>query len=201
MTTPTQGTDIVSDEEPKKKKKKGKLGKLLVMGGGVLLLAGGGAGAGLYLAQSGLIGGGSKAHAAEDPDKPQLVPKGSKPKVEGEEAKSEPSGEGAKYESSYFQMEKEFTSNLRDSVHFIQVGLAISTNYDERVIANLQAHELAVRSSVLMALSETDEEEIFTAPGKRALQKRLVTAINQVLREKEGFGGVGNVYFTNFIVQ
>ena len=33
------------------------------------------------------------------------------------------------------------------------------------------------------------------------MQDRLAKAINAVLKEKEGFGGVGNVYFTNFIVQ
>jgi len=197
----------VSDEP--KKKKKGKLGKMLLMGGGMLLLAGGGAAAGLFLGQSGMLGGkGATAHAAEKPDQPQLVLKGTKPKPEGEAAaegdhgSAAPEGEGgSKYESSYFQMEKEFTSNLRDSVHFIQVGLAVSTNYDDRVIKNLQAHELAVRSAVLMSLSETDEEQVFTAEGKKQLQVRLVKSINQVLQEKEGFGGVGNVYFTNFIVQ
>ena len=45
------------------------------------------------------------------------------------------------------------------------------------------------------------QEQVFTAEGKKALQKRLVTSINQVLQEKEGFGGISNVYFTNFIVQ
>jgi flagellar FliL protein len=29
----------------------------------------------------------------------------------------------------------------------------------------------------------------------------LAKAINATLKEKEGFGGVGNVYFTNFVVQ
>lgn len=187
----------MSDDAAKTKKKKGK-GRLLILLGGVVLLVGGGVGAGLYAAQSGLIGGAE--HAAEDPDKPQLVPKGSKEGEEGEAPKAAAEG-GAAYESSYFQLEKEFTSNLRDSVHFIQVGLAVSTNYDERVIANMERHELAVRSAVLMALSETDEEQVFTAEGKKALQKRLVGAINDVLKEKEGFGGIGNVYFTNFIVQ
>ena len=52
-----------------------------------------------------------------------------------------------------------------------------------------------------MAINETDEEAIFTTEGKKDLQKRLVKAINGVLKEKEGFGGVANVYFTNFIVQ
>ena len=33
------------------------------------------------------------------------------------------------------------------------------------------------------------------------LQARLVKAINATLEQKEGFGGVGNVYFTSFVVQ
>ena len=58
-----------------------------------------------------------------------------------------------------------------------------------------------MRSAVLMTLAETDEEQVFTADGKKDLQRRLAKAINDTLKEKEGFGGVGNVYFTNFIVQ
>ena len=42
---------------------------------------------------------------------------------------------------------------------------------------------------------------MFTSDGKKHLQARLAKAINQVLIEKEGFGGIGNVYFTNFVVQ
>ncbi|WP_293857120.1 flagellar basal body-associated protein FliL [Sphingomonas sp. SCN 67-18] len=193
-------------DEPKKKKK-GKMGKMLMIGGALVLLIGGGAGAGVYFVRSGMVGG----EAKPVDNRPQLVLKGTKPKVEGEgeggegggeaSAESAPSEGGEKYESSYFPMEKEFTSNLRDSVHLIQVGLAVSTNYDQRVINHLKAHEIAVRSAVLMTLGETDEEQVFSAEGKTALQKRLVKAINAVLIEKEGFGGVGNVYFTNFIVQ
>jgi flagellar protein FliL len=113
-----------------------------------------------------------------------------------------PAGEGGdKYASTYYQLEKEFTSNLRESVHFVQVGIAISTPYDNTVIEGLKTHEMAVRSAILLALGETSEEEVFTAEGKKKLQKRLADAINAVLKEKEGFGGVGNVYFTNFIVQ
>jgi flagellar FliL protein len=42
---------------------------------------------------------------------------------------------------------------------------------------------------------------VFTTDGKRQLQARLVKAINATLQQKEGFGGVGNVYFTSFVVQ
>lgn len=187
--------------ETSPKKRKSPL--LLILG--ALVLTGAGVGGGLFFAAPALLGG-SKAEDEKAKEIPQLVPKGSKPKAEeGEEgagaSSAEGEGEKPKYESSYFQLEKEFTSNLRDSTHLIQVGLAVSTNYDARVIENLKGHELAVRSAVLMTLAETDEEQVFTADGKKDLQRRLAKAINDTLKEKEGFGGVGNVYFTNFIVQ
>jgi flagellar protein FliL len=180
-------------DAPAPKKKKGKKLILILV---LLVLLGGGVGAGLFF--TGMLGTKTEAQA-EEKDLPKLLAKGSKPaKAEGEGGGS---AEAPKYESSYFQLEKEFTSNLKDSAHLMQIGLAVSTPYDEKVIEHLKAHELAVRSAVLMTISETDEETIFTSEGKKDLQKRLVKAINDVLKEKEGFGGVGNVYFTNFIVQ
>jgi flagellar protein FliL len=200
-------------------KKKGKAIKFVVAGVGLLALVGGGVGAGLYASSSGLIGGG-KAEAAEA-DGPRLVPKSEEKRASatakeggdgghgGDEAATEshggkptPKGEGGdQYASNYYTMEKEFTSNLRESVHFIQVGIAVSTPYDERVIENLKTHEIAVRSAVLMTLGETPEDAVFTKDGKEALQRRLAAAINGTLKQKEGFGGISNVYFTNFVVQ
>lgn len=200
---------------PKKKKKGLKMVGLLV---GVLALAGVGAGAGVYAAQSGMLS--STPHEAA-PDVPQLVPKSEEKRAssggegEGEgghgESAAESTGHGGmptpagvggdRYASNYYAMDKEFTSNLLDSVHFIQVGIAISTPYDDRVIENLKTHEIAVRSAILMALGETSEDQVFTAEGKRQLQGRLRKAINDTLKQKEGFGGIGNVYFTNFVVQ
>ncbi len=58
-----------------------------------------------------------------------------------------------------------------------------------------------MRSAILMTLGDTTEEQVYTTDGKRQLQVRLVRAINGVLKQKEGFGGVSNVYFTNFVVQ
>jgi len=208
-------------------KKKGKIGKLLVVAGGLIVLIGGGVGAGLYAASSGLVGG--HAEAAGDKDAPRLVPKSEEKRAgeggegaageasgggehgggEGEAAGAEkseglptPAGEGGdRYASTYFTLEKEFTSNLKESVHFVQVGIAVSTPYDDRVITNLKTHEIAVRSAILMTLGNTDEDAVFTQEGKEALQRKLAAAINGVLKQKEGFGGIGNVYFTNFVVQ
>ncbi|QNA85749.1 flagellar basal body-associated FliL family protein [Sphingomonas sp. So64.6b] len=204
-------SDIV--EDVKAPKKKGGLMKKLMIGVGLLVLVGGGVGAGLYASGAGLIGGG--AHAESEAAGPKLVAKSDQKRASeaggeghGEEAASEgvgkptPKGSGGdKFASNYYAMEKEFTSNLQDSVHFVQVGIAISTPYDDTVIDNLKTNEIAVRSAILMALGDTSEEQVFTVEGKTQLQRKLAKAINDTLKEKEGFGGVGNVYFTNFVVQ
>jgi flagellar FliL protein len=192
-------------------KKKGGMIKWLMIGTGLIVLIGGGVGGGLYAANSGLLGGAAAHGESADADTPRLVPKSEEVRAaagkEGEEGgegqgKPTPKGEGGdKYASNYYALEKEFTSNLRESVHFVQVGIAVSTPYDNRVVENLKTHELAVRSAILLALGETNEDDVFTADGKTRLQKRLAAAINGVLKEKEGFGGIANVYFTNFIVQ
>lgn len=196
---------------PAPRKKKG--GKLLVLVGVPIALLATGGGAAVYGMQAGWF---SVKPADAHDDAPKLVPKSEEKRASsggdgghggGEEGsdghgKPTPKGEGGdKYASSYYPLEKEFTSNLQDSVHFVQVGIAVSTPYDARVLDNIKTHEIAIRSQVLMALGETNEEEVFTADGKRRIQDRLVKAINAVLKEKEGFGGVSNVYFTNFIVQ
>lgn len=193
--------------QPPQKKKKGK--KLILFVALPLLLAGAGGG-GFYAWKSGMLNAAS-AGAAEAAG-PRLVPKSEEKRASlggGEHGEGGSHGTkgvpgatgGDKYASSYYPLEKEFTSNLQDSVHFIQVGIAISTPYDDTVLENIKTHEIAIRSAILMALGETSEEQVFTAEGKAQIQKRLVDAINGVLKEKEGFGGVSNVYFTNFIVQ
>jgi flagellar FliL protein len=206
-------------------KKKGKLGKIIVIAVGTLVLVGGGVGAGLYAAGSGVVGGGHVA--AEDENKPKLVPKSEQKRAgeggegghggeggqgggeaEGEAAASDhggkptPAGEGGeRYASNYYALEKDFTANLQDSVHFIQVGVALSTPYDDTVIQNIKSNDIAIRSAILMALGDTTEDQVFTSQGKATLAKRLVASINATLKQKEGFGGVSNVYFTNFVVQ
>ena len=199
-------------------KKKGKMGKIIIGGVALLVLVGGGVGAGVYASSAGLIGGGHGA--AADDGKPKLVPKSEQKPADaegeggggghggGEDAPPEnhgmptPTGEGGdRYASTYFAMEKDFTANLKDSAHFIQVGVAISTPYDNTVIEHLKTNEIAVRSAILMTLGEASEDQVFAAEGKRKLQVGLAKAINDTLKQKEGFGGVSNVYFTSFVVQ
>jgi len=186
-----------------KPKKKGGMKKLLLIGGGAILLVGGGVGAGLYAAGTGLACG----HApAEDPNKPKLVPKEGAEHADAHAPAARHAGapdgpDPTRYQATYYPIEQSFTSNLRDSDGFVQLGIGVSTFYDNRVIENLKKNDMPVRSAVLMTLADQDSFVITTPDGKKALQHALKDAINGVLEQREGFGGVDSVYFTSFIIQ
>ncbi|MDE2437740.1 MAG: flagellar basal body-associated FliL family protein [Sphingomonadales bacterium] len=154
---------------------------------------------------------GSGEHAAKEDNTPKLLRKGQQdpyaPKAEGKEgegggAASEIEGEGgSQYRTSYFRFSDDFTSNLKNSTALVQMSLACSTHRDGRVLMWLKKHELAIRSEILVTLADTPEEDSFTPDGKVRIAKRLTSAINKVLTEAEGFGGVDQVYFKSFLVQ
>jgi flagellar FliL protein len=52
-----------------------------------------------------------------------------------------------------------------------------------------------------MQLAAADEALVASPAGRQQLQRDLTRVINQVLRERTGFGGIDNVYFTSFVVQ
>ena len=83
----------------------------------------------------------------------------------------------------------------------MQLGLSLSTYYDGKVVQNINRQSVPIRSAILMVLSQQDAEALSTPQGKQMLQRDLTAAINQVLRQKEGFGGVDNVYFSNLVIQ
>lgn len=206
--------------EAKPKKKGGLVKKLVMFGVLPLVLVGGGAGAGLWAA-----GGMSKDEAGhakkEDPNRPKLMLKsedGHGEAAEGGEGggeKSNISGGGgtpdegpepahpdpSEYQATYFAMEQPFTSNLSDSDGFLQVGVGVSTYYDMKVIDNVKAADMPVRSAILTVLSEQSAEALSTPQGKVALRKALRDAINQTLKQNQGFGGISDVFFTSFIIQ
>jgi len=185
------------------KKKGGALKKMLVMLIALIVVGGGGAAGGLYAMNGSIFGGGG--HAEEiDPDQPQLVVRegvSSEAAAEGRARARNGAPDPRVFKATYHPMEGNFTSNLRGGEAFVQVGLGVSTFYDEKVIANLTTHEMAIRSAVILTLSEADPLEITTLQGKEALKQSLRNAINGVLTNREGFGGIDDVYFTSFVTQ
>ena len=200
-------SDPATDEAaPTNKKGKSLLVKCLI--GAVLL--GTGSGGTYALVKSGMIGHGEADAKNKMKDLPKLVKKGEEDpyaaKTEGKEGEGGGDAEiegdgGSEYKTSYYNFTEDFTSNLRNSSALVQISLACSTRRDGRVLLWLKKHELAIRSVILVVLADTPEEDAFTPVGKASLQKRLTAAINKVLTDTEGFGGVDQVYFKSYLVQ
>ncbi len=188
----------MSDKEATPPKKGGKGKKMALLAGGALLLGGGGAGAAIY---AGGLGGASQP---KGPDRPKLVPRDGVSESDAARYYS-PTGDKrvdpAKFEATYYTMKDSFTSNLKDGESFVQVGLGVSTYYDERVVEAVQRHEMALRSAVLLTLADQDSLTLSTPQGKEALKDALRKSVNDVLKKKEGFGGIDDVEFTSFVVQ
>ena len=194
-----------TETEAKQPKKKGGMVKKLIL---PIVLLGAGAG-GVYGAMlAGVIGG--HGEEKKEDNKPKLIKKGEEDPFavkkegdkEGEGGGAEIEGDGgSEFRTSYYTFSEDFTSNLRNSDALVQVSVACSTRRDGRVLMWLKKHELAIRSRMLEVLADTPEEDVYTIEGKDRLQKRLTAAINKVLTETEGFGGVDAVYFKSYLVQ
>lgn len=111
------------------------------------------------------------------------------------------SPELTRFEYHYKELEREFLANITNSRKVIQVQMAIMTNYDERVFANVDKHQFALRSAVLDALRQTTEADLVKPDFRKALAMTLKVEMNTVLEKYEDFGGIEEVYFTNFVVQ
>lgn len=102
---------------------------------------------------------------------------------------------------TYYEFPGNFTTNLKGSKKFLQVSIGVSTQYDEQVMANVDSHQLALRSEILGIISEFAAEEVSNREGKKVLADKLKDGINEILEDVEGFGGVENVHFTSFVLQ
>ena len=100
--------------------------------------------------------------------------------------------------TTYFEFPGTFTTNLRSSRKFLQVGLGVSTQYDDEVISNVEDHQLALRSEILNVMSEFTEEEIQGKEGREALARALADGVNVKLMQLEDFGGIEEVHFYLF---
>jgi flagellar protein FliL len=167
---------------------------------------------------------------AEDPNVPHKVKVGEKKaegekkgegdkKSEGEKKPEEKKGEGdkkgdakaegkgkavpeeEKFVTTYYEFPTPFTTNLRNSRKFIQCGIGVGTQYDATVIENLKKHELAIRSEVLLILSDQTEADLVGIENRKKVQDLIKDGINKVLIEREHFGGIENVFFTTMVMQ
>jgi flagellar FliL protein len=210
----------MAEENNQENEKKSPLKLILMIVGGIVLL-GGGIGVGMF------IGGGDDTDPSteiskiiEKKENPEELDKENQEKEEelaeecAEEEKDEegncPAGpkkipkitpEEEIFTTTYYEFPGNFTANLKGSKKFLQLSVGVSTQYDEQVMANVESHQLALRSEILTIMSEFSSDDISGRDGKYKLAEALRDGINETLMKVEGFGGIENVHFTSFVVQ
>jgi len=146
-------------------------------------------------------GDGHAAPAADGHAAPAADSHG-KPAAEAEAKElASPEGEAERWKFNYYAFEKPLLSNVAGSRKVMQVTLTIMTHYDERVIKNLKTHELALRAGILDVMRQKTEADLLRPDFRKALAEDLRLVINSLLEKYEGFGGIEEVMFTEFVVQ
>src|SRR3546814_19554035 len=125
--------------EEKMAKRPGKKKKLIVIGAALLGSVGGGVGAGLYA--TGAIAGES-SHV--DPNLPQLVLREGVDEsvaVKYFSPTGDKSPDPTKFVASYYPLGEQFTVNLKDIEGFLQVGVGLSNDSTQAVLAKVKRVE------------------------------------------------------------
>ena len=190
----------MAEEEVEEKKSKGGLIKIILFAVGGIMLVVMGLGVGYFV------------FGSSQPDPSEEIETIIERKMEEAEAAksaadnvspqkvSKETPEQENFVTIYYEFPGTFTTNLRGSRKMLQVGIGVSTQYDDTVMMNVEAHELALRSTVLGVLSEFGEEDVQGTNGKAALASALKEGINSKLILLENFGGVEEVLFTSFVL-
>lgn len=152
---------------------------------------------------------GGDAHAAADPHAaPAAGGGGHGDAKDAHGAPAAPAGPVGKpvpskeqFATTYFEFPGNFTTNLRGSKRFIQVSIGLATQYDKKVIENVQKHEVAIRAEVLALIAEQSEVEMIGVENRKRIQNQIKDVINRVLVERTDFGGIENVYVTALVMQ
>ncbi len=112
-----------------------------------------------------------------------------------------PEADNQRWKFNYYALEKPLLSNLSGSRKVMQVTLPILTHYDDRVIKNVKTHELALRAGILDVMRQKTEADLREADFRKQLAEEVRLTINSLLEKYEGFGGIEEVMFTEFVVQ
>ena len=192
----------MAENEAEQKAGSGLVKKLLIFGGGGLVMIAVGLGAGW------LIFGSAQPDPSEEIE--EIIER-KLAERETAEAEADNSTEPQKqskdtpeedvFETIYHEFAGTFTTNLDGSRKMLQLGIGVSTQYDDTVMMNVESHQLALRSVVLGVISNFSEEDVKGSAGREMLAVSIRDAINGKLEALENFGGIEEVHFTSFVLQ
>ena len=191
----------MAENEAEEGGKCGLIKKILIFGGAGIVLVGIGLGVGYLVFAS----------AQPDPSEQieEIIERKMQERAEAEAAadnatpqkQSKDAPEEEVFETIYHEFAGTFTTNLQGSRKMLQIGVGVSTQYDDTVMANVEAHQLALRSVILGVISNFTEDDVRGQTGRETLATALRDGLNTKLEALEGFGGIEEVHFTSFVLQ
>jgi flagellar FliL protein len=191
----------MAENEAEEGGKGGLVKKILIFGGAGIVLVGIGLGVGYLVFAS----------AQPDPSEQieEIIERKMQERAEAEAAadnatpqkQSKDAPEEEAFETIYHEFAGTFTTNLQGSRKMLQIGVGVSTQYDDTVMANVEAHQLALRSVILGVISNFTEDDVRGQTGRETLATALRDGLNTKLDALEGFGGIEEVHFTSFVLQ
>ncbi|MEE3316524.1 MAG: flagellar basal body-associated FliL family protein [Pseudomonadota bacterium] len=191
----------MADQETEDAPKKGGLVKVILMIVGAIAMLGGGFFGGQQF-------GGSRLSPSEEVlrliEQSEMAEEGGEGEMDtGPKNKDmpDPDDVAPEFATHYHEFQEPITTNLKGSRRFLQVGLGMSTQYDKKVMDNVETHKLALRSDILATIGAFTEEQVEAEGGRDQLATAIKDTINRRLEEAEGFGGVENVFFKTFVLQ
>lgn len=192
----------MAENEAEQKAGGGLVKKLLIFGGGGLVMIAVGLGAGW------LIFGSAQPDPSEEIEEIIERKLAERETAEAEadnstepQKQSKDTPEDDVFETIYHEFAGTFTTNLDGSRKMLQLGIGVSTQYDDTVMMNVESHQLALRSVILGVISNFSEEDVKGSAGREMLAVSIRDAINGKLEALENFGGIEEVHFTSFVLQ
>ena len=192
----------MAENEAEQKAGGGLVKKLLIFGGGGLGMIAVGLGAGW------LIFGSAQPDPSEEIEEIIERKLAERETAEAEsdngtepQKQSKDTPEDEVFETIYHEFAGTFTTNLDGSRKMLQLGIGVSTQYDDTVMMNVESHQLALRSVILGVISNFSEEDVKGSSGREMLSVSIRDAINGKLEALENFGGIEEVHFTSFVLQ
>ncbi len=104
--------------------------------------------------------------------------------------------------SIYLALEPAFTVDflVDGKQRYVQLSMTVKSKSAEQINA-VTLHMPLIRNSLVLLFSSQSFVELQTGEGKVALKQTSVDAINGILKQETGLGGVDSVLFTNFVMQ
>ncbi|SBS26441.1 flagellar basal body-associated protein FliL [Marinomonas spartinae] len=163
-------------------KKGGKKKLIIIIALAVVLLGGGGAAAYFFF-----FSGSDEAASAE---------------ADGGASSAEAAAELSKQPSIYLKFDEPFVLDfvVDGQQRYLQLTMTVKSK-DQSQIDALKLNMPLIRNSLVLLFSSQSFNDLKTMEGKLALKKSALEAINKLLKQQTGKGGIDAVLFTSFVMQ